>query len=100
MRRVGDAGHMGPRRRGPAWTWVLPLTSIALALSVPAFVWYAYEAILGSSDGSLEVAITDPSAPGYETLVVPTATHMVFGVDEATAEHGRGLFPIVPVQRL
>jgi hypothetical protein len=83
MRRVGDADHMGPRRRGPAWTWLLPLISIVLALSIPAFLWYAYKAILGSTDGSLEVAITDPSAPGYETLVVPTPSHMVFGVDEA-----------------
>ena len=29
----------------------------------------------------IEQVVTDPSAPGFETLVVPTPSHMIFGVD-------------------
>ncbi len=52
-----------------------------MAVAIPLLVWYASKAILASTDGDLQQAITDPSAPGYETLVVSTPSHMIFGVD-------------------
>lgn len=59
----------------------MPIAGLALALAVPALVWYAAQAILESTDGDIEVAVNDPTAPGYEALVLATPSHLVFGLD-------------------
>ncbi|MFV2039590.1 MAG: LytR C-terminal domain-containing protein [Acidimicrobiales bacterium] len=52
-----------------------------MAAGIPLLVWYGADAILNSTDGELSQPVTDPAAPGYEVLVVPSPSHMVFGLD-------------------
>jgi hypothetical protein len=60
----------------------MPVFTVVLALGIPVLFWYASKAILESTDGTLQEAITDPSAPGYETLVASTPSHLLLGVDD------------------
>ncbi|MGI9623104.1 MAG: hypothetical protein ACR2PK_09740 [Acidimicrobiales bacterium] len=71
-----------PERR-PAWTWLLPALSVALALGIPFLVWYGADAILESTDGTISDPVTDPAAPGYEVIVNPSPSHMVLSLDPA-----------------
>ena len=73
----------GRRQAKPAWTWLLPAAMLLAAAVIPLLVWYAVNAILNSTDGQIDTAVTDPAAPGYQVLVVPSPSHMVLGVDAA-----------------
>ena len=54
---------------------------VLAAVGIPFLVWYAADAILTSTDGKVTSPVTDPAAPGYEVLVVPSPSHMVLGLD-------------------
>lgn len=74
----------GSRRlRRPTWAWLIPTTMLLIAIAIPLLVWYAADAILHSADGQLTEQNTDPSQPGYEVLVLPSPSLMVFGLDPA-----------------
>ena len=62
---------------------MLPLLGLGLALAIPLLVFYAGDAILESTDGELETPVTDPNAPGYETLVLATPSHLLLSTDDA-----------------
>ncbi len=69
------------KKARPAWAWSLPAAMVLAAAAIPLLVWYAASAILNSTDGSLTQTATDPTAPGYEVLVVPSPSHMVLTLD-------------------
>ena len=62
---------------------MLPAAMLLAAACIPLLVWYAADAILNSSDGELTQRTTDPTAPGYEVLVLPSPSHMVLSLDPA-----------------
>jgi hypothetical protein len=61
---------------------------VVLAAGVPFFVWYAADAIVNSTDGTVTQRITDPAAPGYEVAVVASPSYLVLGLDpDGELEH-------------
>jgi|TARA_B100001094_G_scaffold213052_1_gene207022 hypothetical protein len=64
-------------RKFPWWSWILPLTVVAAGLSSLFLVQDASNAILESADGTFEEVVLDPLAPGYESYVLSTPTHLV-----------------------
>ncbi len=51
-------------------------------LAIPALVWVGSRVVLGSSDGRIVKAITDPAAPGWEATVDPTPVTALALVNE------------------
>lgn len=80
--RRARTGH-GRRSRGPIawWSWALPIAMVGLAAGVPLLLWYAADAIVTSTDGTITRRITDPAAPGYEVAVVASPSYLVLGLD-------------------
>lgn len=87
--RRARTGHGHRRRSRPAWwAWALPFTMLVLAAGVPFFVWYAADAIVTSTDGTITQRITDPAAAGYEVAVVASPSYLVLGLDpEGELDH-------------
>ncbi len=81
MRAAPAHSRGARRRRRPVWSWLLPALSLVAAAGIPLFAWYAGDAILNSADGDLTQRVTDPSAPGYEVIVLPSPSHMVLSLD-------------------
>lgn len=54
---------------------------VILAAGVPFFLWYAADAIVTSTDGTVTQRITDPTAAGYEVAVVASPSYLVLGLD-------------------
>lgn len=79
------AHHLGRRERRPFWSWAIPVLGLSLALAIPLLLLYATDAILESTDGDLQQTVTDPAAPGFETLVVTTPSHLLLGTDDTGA---------------
>ncbi|MFN3217421.1 MAG: LytR C-terminal domain-containing protein [Acidimicrobiales bacterium] len=80
--RRARTGHGHRRRTRPAWwAWSLPFTMVILAAGVPFLLWYAADAIVTSTDGTVTQRITDPAAPGYEVAVVASPSYLVLGLD-------------------
>ena len=77
------APSRGRPERRPIWSWALPALSVAVAAAIPLLVWYALTAILDSTDGTVQEVVTDPTAPGYEVIVNPSPSHMLFSLDPA-----------------
>ncbi len=80
---VAPSGSPPTRRRSRWWRLGYPAAFVVLALAIPALVFAGLRVILDSSDGQLVRRVTDPSAPGYEAVLEPTATNLVVSVDEA-----------------
>jgi len=59
------------------WNWLLPLIVIGLGLAALLLVRDATDAILESSDGDFTEVILDPLAPGFESYVTSTPTHLL-----------------------
>lgn len=56
-----------------------------LALSIPVLGWMGARTILDSSDGEVVDPQLDPSEPGYQALVPPSPTLLVFQTDDEGA---------------
>lgn len=56
---------------------------VVLAAGVPFLLWYAADAIVTSTDGTVTQRITDPAAAGYEVAVVASPSYLVLGLDPA-----------------
>lgn len=69
---------------------------IAVAAAIPVLVWYAASAIFTSADGDLSTRVTDPTAPGYEALVVPSPSHMVLNLDPDGALSSAVIMSVAP----
>ncbi len=59
------------------WNWLLPLIVTGLGLAALLLVRDATDAILESSDGDFTEVILDPLAPGFESYVTSTPTHLL-----------------------
>lgn len=76
----GSAERSAPARHTPAharphrmwWRVGFPIALVSLMVAIPALVWVGSRVVLGSSDGKLVRAISDPAAPGWEATVDPT----------------------------
>jgi hypothetical protein len=64
-------------RKFPWWSWILPIIIVSSGLSGLFLVQDATNAILESADGTFEEIVLDPLAPGYESYVTSTPTHLV-----------------------
>jgi len=58
------------------WMWGVPFITVALVAGIVLLVLDATDAILTSADGDLDEVIIDPDAPGYETFVNSTPSHL------------------------
>ena len=59
------------------WNWAIPFLVVILGLLALLLVRDATTAILESADGEFEEVVLDPLAPGYETYVTSTPTHLM-----------------------
>jgi len=59
------------------WNWVLPLAVVGLGLGALLLVRDATDAILESADGDFGEVVLDPQAPGFESYVASTPTHLL-----------------------
>ena len=59
------------------WNLAIPCLVVVLGLVALLLVRDATTAILESADGEFEEVILDPLAPGYETYVTSTPTHLM-----------------------
>ena len=59
------------------WNWAIPFLVVVLGLLALLLVSDATTAILESADGEFEEVVLDPLAPGYETYVTSTPTHLM-----------------------
>jgi hypothetical protein len=64
------------------WRVGFPAALVLLVVAIPTLVWVGSRVVLGSSDGKLVRAITDPSAPGWEATVDPTPVMALAVVNE------------------
>ena len=67
------------------WNWLLPLAILGLGLAALLLVRDATDAILESADGDFTEIILDPLAPGFESYVASTPTHLL-GLQGANGE--------------
>lgn len=65
-----------------------------LALSIPLLGWVGVRTILDSSDGEVVNPQLDPSEPGYQALVPPSPTLLVFQTDDEGALAGMVLLSL------
>ena len=68
---------MSGNRKFRWWNWLLPLAILTLALTALLLVRDATDAILESADGDFTEIILDPLAPGFESYVTSTPTHLL-----------------------
>lgn len=64
-------------KKFPWWSWTLPPIIVSAGLLGLLLVQDATNAILESADGTFEEIVLDPLAPGYESYVTSTPTHLV-----------------------
>ena len=76
---------MSGNRKFRWWNWLLPLAILGLGLAALLLVRDATDAILESTDGDFTEIILDPLAPGFESYVTSTPTHLL-GLKGANGE--------------
>ena len=76
---------MSGNRKFRWWNWLLPLAILGLGLAALLLVRDATDAILESADGDFTEIILDPLAPGFESYVTSTPTHLL-GLKGANGE--------------
>ena len=59
------------------WNWLLPLVIVGIGLIGLLLVQDATDAILESADGDFAEVVLDPLAPGFESYVTSTPTHLL-----------------------
>jgi hypothetical protein len=69
--------------RPPSWWWRFgfPAVLVVAVLAVPVLVWTGAQIVLGSSEGEIVRAVTDPALPGWEAIVEPTPVLALASVD-------------------
>ncbi len=67
------------------WNLTLPLAVVGLGLAALLLVRDATDAILESADGDFSEVVLDPLAPGFESYVSSTPTHLL-GIKGANSE--------------
>lgn len=83
--RGSGRGGGGGEERDAGWWWRygFPAVLVLLVLAIPALVYAGTRVVLGSNEGRVVHAITDPAAPGWEAIVDPTPVLALATVDES-----------------
>ena len=68
---------MSGNRKFRWWNWLLPLAILGLGFAALLLVRDATDAILESADGDFGEVVLDPQAPGFESYVSSTPTHLL-----------------------
>lgn len=88
------------------WRWGFSTTLAVALVAVPVLVYTGTRVVLGSTDGRVIQAITDPSAPGWQAAVEPTPVQGIALLDPQGAldsvavlvdtNEGHGTVVVVP----